>query len=77
MERYVRVAFRSRQVLTWPSQQRGLDKLTEGRSFALCTPTGSGKTRVAEVALLEGLFQPLDEELPGAPLCLYTSRRGL
>jgi hypothetical protein len=71
MERYVRLAFRSQQILTWPSQQRGIDKLTEGRSFALCTPTGSGKTRVAEVALLEGLFQPRNVSLDGAPLCLY------
>lgn len=71
LERYTRTAFAAKQILIWPSQQRGIDKLSAGRSFALCTPTGSGKTRVAEVALLEGLFQ--DPVIDGEPagLCLY------
>ena len=70
-ERYVRLAFRNKQSLTWPSQLRGIDKLAEQDSFALCTPTGSGKTRVAEVALLNGLFRERGGESRGAPLCLY------
>lgn len=70
-ERYVRLAYLNRQVMLWPSQQRGLTRLTEGGSFALCTPTGSGKTRIAEIALLEGLFRPAPTEGGGAPLCLY------
>ena len=41
----------------WPSQSLGLSRLMEDESFALCTPTGSGKTTVAEVALLQSLFQ--------------------
>ena len=36
-------------------------------SFALCTPTGSGKTSVAEVAILQSLFGNGME----SPLCLY------
>jgi hypothetical protein len=72
LERYVRLAYLNQQMAVWPSQARGLSRLGEGGSFALCTPTGSGKTRVAEVALLEGLFQRA--EAPAellAPLCLY------
>lgn len=70
-ERYVRLAYLNQQIMLWPSQARGLTRLAEGGSFALCTPTGSGKTRIAEIALLEGLFRgdPGDEIL--APLCLY------
>jgi hypothetical protein len=70
-ERYVRLSFRNKQALTWPSQQRGIDKLVEQGSFALCTPTGSGKTRVAEVALLNGLFRRSVGIFDSAPLCLY------
>lgn len=70
LDRYVRLAFASNQALSWPSQRRGLDKLVEGGSFALCTPTGSGKTRVAEVALLDGLLAEEDGE-EERPLCLY------
>lgn len=68
LERYTRTTFSAKQILIWPSQQRGIEKLSGGRSFALCTPTGSGKTRVAEVALLEGLFQDADQT---TGLCLY------
>ncbi len=71
LERYVRLACRSEQILTWPSQQRGFDRLIETGSFALCTPTGSGKTRVAEVALLNGLFRRPPGMFAAAPLCLY------
>lgn len=59
---------RSRGVL-WPSQQRGLKKLMESSSFALCTPTGSGKTLVANFALIKELLLPRTEGL--APLGLY------
>lgn len=69
-EGYARARFLDHRSLAWPSQARGLTKLTLNDSFALCTPTGSGKTTVAEVALLDGLFR--EEALPsGAPLCLY------
>jgi len=68
VERYARGAFLGGQAQVWPSQQRGIDKLIEGGSFALCTPTGSGKTRIAEIALLQSLLTR-DEFL--SPLCLY------
>ncbi len=71
LERYVRGAYTSRRILAWPSQARGLDRLTSGGSFALCTPTGSGKTTVAEIALLEGLFLNDADALGEAALCLY------
>ncbi len=70
-ERYVRLAYLNRQIIVWPSQARGLTRLAEGGSFALCTPTGSGKTRIAEVALLEGLFRGDPSEGGAPPLCLY------
>ena len=70
-ERYVRLAYLNRQILVWPSQARGLTRLADGGSFALCTPTGSGKTRIAEVALIEGLFRGDPAEGVVAPLCLY------
>lgn len=59
---------RSRGVL-WPSQQRGLARLLDASSFALCTPTGSGKTLVANFALIKELLLPRPEDL--APLGLY------
>jgi hypothetical protein len=59
---------RCRGVL-WPSQQRGLTRLLETSSFALCTPTGSGKTLVANFALIKELLLPTSEGL--APLGLY------
>ena len=49
-DRYARVAFSEKKMLTWPSQQAGISGIVSEGSFALCTPTGSGKTRVAELA---------------------------
>lgn len=69
-EGYARARFLDRRSLAWPSQTRGLTKLTLNDSFALCTPTGSGKTTVAEVALLDGLFRG-SESREAAALCLY------
>lgn len=59
---------RSRGTL-WPSQRRGLQRLLESSSFALCTPTGSGKTLVANFALLKELLVTVPEE--PAPIALY------
>jgi len=63
MERYVRRCYIDKRALAWPTQQRGIAKLMQHRSFALCTPTGSGKTAVAELALLYSLFEHLSNEL--------------
>src|SRR5262249_29849512 len=49
VERYLRQAYRSCKTQAWPSQQRGIERLEGGASFVLCTPTGSGKTTVAEI----------------------------
>jgi hypothetical protein len=58
LERYLRLAFVSNRALTWPSQLRGIARLVEDRSFVLCTPTGSGKTTIAELAIIMRLFAP-------------------
>lgn len=59
---------RGRGVL-WTSQIHGLDRLADTSSFALCTPTGSGKTLVANLAIVKELL--LTEPSDIAPLALY------
>ncbi len=59
---------RSRGIL-WSSQRHGLNRLLRESSFALCTPTGSGKTLVANLALVKELLLTNNDEL--APLGLY------
>lgn len=56
IQRYIRQNFLTNRTLTWPSQIEGIRELVSGKSFALCTPTGSGKTRIAELAILQSLF---------------------
>ncbi len=56
LEQYLRQSYQTNRALAWPSQIKGIERLTTGESFALCTPTGSGKTAVAEVAILQSLF---------------------
>lgn len=65
--------------LLWHSQQRGFERIASGESFAICTPTGSGKTIVALLAILvetveipppEGMTPDLMATLPG-PIALY------
>jgi hypothetical protein len=77
LDRYARYAFSKQRSLAWPSQVQGYQRLAEQGSFALCAPTGAGKTAIAEVALLLGLFEhdrsgtiSLDLDM-SAPLCLY------
>ena len=60
---------RGRGIL-WQSQKQGIERLLNNSSFALCTPTGSGKTLVANLAILKELLilrRPDDT----APLALY------
>jgi hypothetical protein len=77
LERYLRLAYLAKKAVAWPSQEIGVARLRAGRSFALCTPTGSGKTAVAELAILQGLFARMASPAPPllsldpAPLCLY------
>lgn len=70
LERYLRQAYRRNKTLAWPSQLRGIERLCQQKSFALCTPTGSGKTTVAELAILQGLFSNTTESA-ASPLVLY------
>ena len=56
LEKYVRLAYSAGRALLWPSQIAGISEVVGGRSVAICTPTGSGKTTVAEVAILDALF---------------------
>lgn len=56
IERYLRLYYLLGRTQMWPSQLRGIKRLTNEQSFTLCTPTGSGKTTVAEMAILQNLF---------------------
>ncbi len=72
IDRYARVAFLERKLLVWPSQREGINGIVSEGSFALCTPTGSGKTRVAELVILRHLFGQRDSGNNGnEPLVLY------
>jgi len=75
-ELYARYNYVGRRAVLWPSQILGLQRLRTNESFALCTPTGSGKTAVAEVALLQSLFkeslsEASDSEPGISPLAMY------
>ncbi|MDO8409235.1 MAG: DEAD/DEAH box helicase [Phenylobacterium sp.] len=67
---YARDQFSRGRGILWTSQQHGLQRLLQEDSFALCTPTGSGKTLVANLALIKELLLREDEGLLG-PLALY------
>lgn len=72
---FARSAFVNRRALVWPAQAVGIERLQENNSFVLCTPTGSGKTTVATLAIVQSLFaNPLEgrpEELVLGNLVLY------
>ncbi|WP_217639975.1 DEAD/DEAH box helicase [Palleronia marisminoris] len=70
LTRYARDQFARRRGILWTSQLHGIDRLLSTSSFALCTPTGSGKTLVANLAVLKELV--LKEHSDGiSPLALY------
>ncbi len=75
IERYLRQCFQQYKTLAWPSQVIGINRLTGYKSFVLCTPTGSGKTTIAELAILQSLFLNFTPESPAGdkrvPLALY------
>ena len=66
---YARDQFSRGRGILWTSQLHGLDRLLRDSSFALCTPTGSGKTLVANLALVKELL--LREPDGIAPLAIY------
>jgi DEAD/DEAH box helicase len=75
--RFGRKAFAKGKSLIWRSQEVGIERLLAKKSFVLCTPTGSGKTTVAELALIGDLFgrDDLDPEQlafgDDGPLAIY------
>ncbi len=69
ISRFARQQFARGRGILWASQIQGLDKLAHHSSFALCTPTGSGKTLVANLALVKELLQGTQDKI--APLALY------
>lgn len=59
---FARAAFVNRRALVWPAQAVGIQRLQGNNSFVLCTPTGSGKTTVATLAIVQSLFADLPED---------------
>jgi superfamily II DNA/RNA helicase len=57
LTQFGRAAFMNRRALVWPAQEVGINRLLQQGSFVLCTPTGSGKTTVATLAIVQGLFE--------------------
>jgi hypothetical protein len=68
---YGRDQFSRGRGILWTSQQQGLDRLLHDSSFALCTPTGSGKTLVANLAVVKELLLNHDDDDLLGPLALY------
>ena len=71
---FARSAFANHRALVWPAQSAGIEHLRANSSFVLCTPTGSGKTTVATLAVVQGLFaDPPDDpfDLDPGNLVLY------
>lgn len=68
---FARAAFVNRRALVWPAQRAGINRLAANDSFVLCTPTGSGKTTIATLAAVQGLFVTRPNPLLGENLVLY------
>ncbi len=70
VQRLARRYYSRGQGTLWPSQRLGISRLVESSAFALCTPTGSGKTLVANLAIIkELLLANVENDL--SPLALY------
>lgn len=54
--RYARDQYSRGRGTLWTSQLHGIDRLLRESNFALCTPTGSGKTLVANLAIIKELL---------------------
>jgi superfamily II DNA/RNA helicase len=70
---YIREAFwhPTRPILElWRSQSHVVENINDGRSYCVKMPTGSGKTRIAEVAILKFL---LDTQAEPSKKCLYVA----
>ncbi len=73
LQHYVKWLNKEKQSILWPTQKKGLEKLVINESFALCTPTGSGKTLVAELSIFKDIFKKSlkFEDILLFPLILY------
>ena len=54
---FARAAYVNCRSVIWPAQAVGIARLKEAAPFVLCTPTGSGKTTVATLAVVQSLFE--------------------
>jgi hypothetical protein len=72
--RFARGQFSRGRGILWTSQRQGIKRLLEEESFALCTPTGSGKTLVANLAIVKELILRAEEGEGGLALYLVPSR---
>ncbi|WP_414156427.1 DEAD/DEAH box helicase [Pseudomonas sp. BNK-30] len=68
---FARAAFVNRRALVWPAQRAGIERLADNNSFVLCTPTGSGKTTIATLGAVQGLFVTRPDPLLPENLVLY------
>lgn len=68
---FARAAFMNRRALVWPAQAEGIARLADNGSFVLCTPTGSGKTTIATLGAVQGLFAARANPFLAANLVLY------
>ncbi|MFH1047647.1 MAG: DEAD/DEAH box helicase [Patescibacteria group bacterium] len=74
LERFARQAYVSSKSLVWKSQDIGFERLFRREPFVLCTPTGSGKTMIAELAIMDDLLgggTGTEDDTAVAPLALY------
>lgn len=69
LNNFARGQFSRGRGILWSSQRSGLERLLHSSSFALCTPTGSGKTLVANLALVKELLLSPNDDI--TPLALY------
>ena len=60
---FARAVFMNRRALVWPAQAKGIKRLYQQGSFVLCTPTGSGKTTIATLGIVQSLFTERDDLL--------------
>lgn len=71
LTQFARAAFVNRRALVWPAQREGIERLAANDSFVLCTPTGSGKTTIATLGAVQGLFAPRANPFLPENLILY------
>ncbi len=71
LTQFARAAFVNRRALVWPAQRAGIDRLAANDSFVLCTPTGSGKTTIATLGAVQGLFAARANPFLAENLVLY------